>query len=85
MMTGKHMSANEIRAILSALEMTQGQAAEMLGVTEATIGNWVNERGDIPLAAAALLRLLNNGIISRKQIARASIQMPTFVPKRWLL
>jgi DNA-binding transcriptional regulator YiaG len=79
MTTGKHMNANEIRAILLSLDLTQNQAAEILGVTVQTVGNWVNERGDIPLAAAVLLRLLDSGVISRKQIAKASVQMPTYV------
>lgn len=51
------MTANQYRAALDALGLTQGAAAKFLGVSLKTAHNYANE-GTIPEAAAKLLRLM---------------------------
>lgn len=51
------MTANQYRAALDALGLTQGAAAKFLGVALKTAHNYANG-GAIPEATAKLLRLM---------------------------
>lgn len=51
------MTANQYRAALEALGLTQGAAAKFLGVSLKTAHNYANG-GAIPEATAKLLRLM---------------------------
>lgn len=53
----KPMSEDEYRSVLTRLGLTQGEAAERLGITIKTSGNYANGRNTVPLATAKLLRL----------------------------
>jgi DNA-binding transcriptional regulator YiaG len=77
-----HMSKNEIRAIYRDLDMTQGEIADLLGVTLRTSANWATGRIAIPLAPAILLRLLHKNKITVAQIRSASEAPPVFFHER---
>lgn len=51
------MTANQYRAMLKALALTQGDAAHFLGVSIRTSNGWANNTTPIPVAVDKLLRL----------------------------
>ena len=52
------MSPKELRAIIEALDVSQGKFAEMIGVTRPTVVGYLNERSIIPGPVAILSRIL---------------------------
>lgn len=63
------MTANQYRAALSKLELTQVGAARLLGVNDATSRRWA--RFGVTGTAAVLLKLLVAGKITVKDIEAA--------------
>lgn len=51
------MTSKQYRAMLEALALTQGDAAEFLGVSIRTSNGWANNTTPIPVAVDKLLRL----------------------------
>jgi DNA-binding transcriptional regulator YiaG len=54
------MTADEYRAILAALELSQTSAAKLLGVDEGTSRRWARGARAIPPAVARLLQVLQH-------------------------
>lgn len=63
------MTANQFRAILSRLDLTQVGAARLLGVNDTTVRRWA--RYGVEGTAVILLRLLVAGKITQKDIENA--------------
>ncbi len=62
------MTANDYREALARLELTQAQAAHLLGVDERTSRRWANGERAVPPPAARFLRYL---LLSNRSAAQA--------------
>lgn len=62
------MMAEEYRAAIEALSLTQGEAGEFLGVNPRTSRRWALGETPVEPAAAKLLRLMVNSNISPAQV-----------------
>jgi hypothetical protein len=58
------MTASELTATLKALDLTRAKTAQLLGMSERTVYHWAAGRTPIPVAVAAVLRLIRSGRIS---------------------
>jgi len=65
------MSPNQFRAALGRLELSQKEAARLLGADERTTRRWALGERTIPEAVAILLNLALAGIISVEDIRKA--------------
>lgn len=52
------MTADQFRAAIKKLGLSQTAAARLLGVDDNTLHQWVNSEGDIPAAAVRFLQYL---------------------------
>jgi DNA-binding transcriptional regulator YiaG len=65
------MTANQFRAALGRLNLSQVGAARLLGANDRTVRRWASGERSIPGDVAILLRLLTAGKISTKDIEAA--------------
>lgn len=63
------MTANQVRSILSRLDLTQVGAARIIGVGDATMRRWVSKGANG--TAELVLRLLDQGKITVRDIEAA--------------
>lgn len=64
------MTADELRAALKELDMTQALFAEALGVHPATVKRWVNDDWPVPKYAGLVASLLTAQKSPRKPVQR---------------
>lgn len=56
-----NMTGEEMRALLKALGLSQGQAAEAIGLQRQAISRYVNDHSRIPRVVEVALKGLTNG------------------------
>lgn len=66
------MTSAQFRQALSALGLSQGEAAKFLGVNLKTAWNWANDAAPIPEAVAKLLRVMVSKGITAAELGKAS-------------
>jgi DNA-binding transcriptional regulator YiaG len=62
------MTSHQFRTILSKIPLSQVQAAHVLGVTPRTARRWALGAAKVSATAAKLLRLIQAGHITTKQV-----------------
>lgn len=65
------MTSVEFRATLALAELSQLEAARMLGVAPRTVRRWALGEADIPPPVAKLLYLLGRGLVGKEQLRHA--------------
>ena len=66
------MTANQFRAALARLELSQLMAARLFGVNERTGRRWALDERPVPPAVAALLHLMLAGKITVQDIGETT-------------
>jgi DNA-binding transcriptional regulator YiaG len=66
------MTSYQFRTVIAKLDLSQVQAAHVLGVTPRTARRWALDEVKVPPPVAKLLRLMQAGAISKKQVKDAA-------------
>jgi DNA-binding transcriptional regulator YiaG len=65
------MTPTDLRTILQHLGLTQAGAAAVLGVSERSVRAWADGFRNIPEPAVKLLRLMDAGVVTARQVSAA--------------
>jgi len=64
------MTTDELKTCVAGLGLTQPDVADTLGVPARTLRNWLSGTSPVPMPAAILLRMLNQGLLSVRKCRR---------------
>lgn len=65
------MTANQFRAALDRLELTQTSAAKILDANDRTVRRWASDERSVPVQVGILLRLMVSGKITPADVESA--------------
>lgn len=65
-------TARKYQALMQQLELNQRETATMLGFAHRTSRRYKRGEGKVPLSALILMRLMADGVVTKRQVMRAA-------------